>query len=408
MVREMNGEMQKKIHLVFVSIFGIPQNYIDSLVLDSLRAHFDVEWWACSDILYPKYTEADADSPYVLKIRSLDELKRNLRRIPKDTLLIRIVPWVWKNRRVDKLMAKQFPKIVLINSYSNTPSPYEKEKEELSGKARKNLLSVIKKPLYQSYSLKTAIKILFHPQRRHTLLQLWQFAKEWNRFKEIVVINCAKGSEYYINHPDVERYVRLQSSTERRSDRFIVYIDQNFPYHLDLKIWQPDINIEDLEHSFFPSINRFFDHLERVYDCKVVIAVHPKAQNLHNPFNGREMVCHNTAALVRDSIGVCMHSSNALSFVVLYDKPVVSMVNNAIKKVERPYNQLVNMVNQWDVPCIDTDSPSYEEYPLAHLSPETRRQYIEYYFGDIESSSLQSNADLMKKHFHGIYHRFYA
>ena len=283
---------------------------------------------------------------------------------------------------------------------------FEKKDEGLPKKTR-NLLSVIKKPLYRSYSLKTAIKILFHPKQRHVLSRSWRFTKEWNKFKEIVTINCAKGSEYFINHPDVERYVRLQSSTDRRNDRFIVYIDQYFPYHIDLRIWKPDINTEDLEHRFFPSINRFFDHLEKIYSCKVVIAVHPKAQYMGNPFNGREMVSHNTAALVRDSIGVCMHSSNALSYVMFYDKPVVSMVNGAIKKVDRQYYQIINTVEKWDVPLVDTDITSYPEYPLRNLSSEVRNQYIEYYFGEINPSTLQSNAELMKMHLRRIYHRFY-
>lgn len=404
----MSCETPDMLKLVLVSIFSTPQRYIDPLVLESLRHRFDLEWWDCSDIVYPKYYEADSGLSYVLKIRSLTDLKRNLSRVPKDTLLVKAIPVLWKNRRVDKLLAKFFPKIVLVQSYSNTPSSSEaKEDEPASGKAR-SLLSVIKRPLYHSDTLKTGIKILFHPEQRHELSEIWQINKEWGRFKEIVVINCAKGSEYAINHPDVERYVRLRSSTERRSDRYIVYIDQNFPYHIDLKVWQPDIHVEDLAQRFFPSMNRFFSHLEKVYNCRVVIAVHPKAQHQGNPFEGREMVSFDTAALVRDSIGVCMHSSNALSFVVFYDKPIVAVVNSAVREVSRQYNQIVNMVNQWNIPLVDIDSPHCPEYPLCNLSHETRHQYIETFFGDIETTTLQSNADLITKHLHSIHKRFYT
>lgn len=404
----MSVEINNTIRLVFVSQFSTPQRLLDTKVLDSLREQFDVEWWDCAEIVYPKYYEVNSGLSYVIKIRSLSELKLNLRRIPRDTLLVKAIPVLWKNRHVDKLLAKYFPKIIMLEMYSNTPSFFVNNTEEREAGKTRSLISAIKKPLYQSYTLKTAIKILFHPAQRNVLSEYWQIRKEWFRFRECLVINCAKGSEYYINHPDVEQYVRLQSSPERRTDRFIVFIDQNFPYHVDLRVWQPDIKIEDLARRFFPSINRFFNHLEKVYDCKVVIAVHPKAQYRDNPFEGREMVSFSTAALVRDSIGVCMHSSNALSFVMLYDKPVVSMVNGAIKDVDHQYNQIINTVNHCGVPLVDTDSPLYEDFPLSNLNPETRRQYIEYYFGDIDTASLRSNTELLKKHFHSIYQKYYA
>lgn len=408
MVHGMNVLTHNKLKLVFVAIFATPKRYVDPFVLKALGERFDLEWWDCADIVYPKYCDTDSGTPYVLKIHSIKELKRNLRRIPKDTLLVKVIPALWKNRHVDKLLAKYFPKIVLVQSYSNTPSPFKKTEKEAETRKTRSLLSIIKKPLYHSDTLKTVIKILFHPEQRHVLSEIWQINKEWSWFKEIVVINCAKGSEYHINHPDVEQYIRHQSSTKRRSDRYIVYIDQNFPYHLDLKIWQPNINVESLAHRFFPSINQFFSHLEKSYNCQVVVAVHPKAQYSCNPFEGREMVSFDTAALVRDSIGVCMHSSNALSYVVFYDKPVVSIVNDAIKEVERQYNQVVNMVNQWDVPFVDIDRPNYGEHPLSNLKPETRRQYMETFFGDLDPLTLQSNADLMTDHFYSIHERFYA
>ena len=267
----------------------------------------------------------------------------------------------------------------------------------------RRLLSVTKKPLYNSLTVRTFVKILFHPSQYRTLVNQWQWKKELQRFEEVVWFSCAKNVEYHINHPDVEQYVHLKHPTQRRYDRYIVYIDQYFPYHVDLRYNKPDMNQSQLTEEFFPSMNRYFDFLEKQYDCKVIIAVHPMANYQGNPYERREMCSFQTAALVRDSIGVCMHSSNALSFVMLFDKPVVSLINGAIRKVPRLNNQILNVMNDWHIPLVDTDMTPYEAQPMQKVEPDCRQAYIDKYFGDFEAKGQQSNAELLKEHYISVF-----
>ena len=397
--------MEKKIKLVFISGSELDQRAIDYTCMDKLCNDFDLEYWDCTDFIYlPLCFENKLDRNYLRKIHSIDEFRQNLNRIPVDSIVIVGFIFCERNRKVLKALSKRFPTIVRINSFANTPYSYNvKEGSQTATSAYRRLISAIKKPFYNSSTIKTLIKILFHPHHYRVLVNRWQFEKETNRFERVIWFSCARNAKYSINHPDVEQYVRLKHDIQKRNDRYIVYIDQYFPYHKDLKYYKPDINQSQLAEEFFPSMNRYFDFLEKQYDCKVIIAVHPMANYQGNPYEGREMCSFQTAALVRDSIGVCMHSSNALSFVMLFDKPVVSLINGAICKVPRLNNQVLNVTNDWHISLVDTDMFPYAAQPMQKVGNDCRQAYIDKYFGDFEAEGQQGNAELFKEHYISVF-----
>lgn len=397
--------MEKKIKIVFISRSELNQRAIAFNCLDELSKDFDLEYWDCSDFLYlPQHFERKIERPYLRKIHSFKEFVQNLSRIPSDAIVSPGLNFCKKNRKVLKTISKRFPIVVHVSFYSNTPySSGVKKDIPTTSSARNRPLSVIKKRLYNSSTIRTFIKILFHPHRYRTLINLWQWQKEADRFEKIVWFNCAKNIDYYINHPDVEQYVRLKQSPQKRTDRYIVYIDQYIPYHVDLKFHMPDLNQRQVAEELFPSLNRYFCFLEKQYDCKVIIAAHPVSNYRDNPFEGREICLFQTAALVRDSVGVCMHSSNALSFVMLFDKPVVSMISNAIRQMPRLNNQILNISNEWHIPLVDIDSAIYDKWPLQKLNADVRQAYINKYFGDFETEGLRSNVELLKEHYISLF-----
>lgn len=397
--------MEKKIKLVFICRTELNQRAVAFFCLDELCKDFDLEYWDCTDFIYlPQRFENKLNRPYLRKIHTIGELRQNLKRIPKDAIITFVFNLCERNRKVLKALSKRFPTIVHISFYANTPYSDDVKKESpTSVTTRKKLLLAVKKTFYNSLLLRTFVKILFHPSQYRVWINQWQWKKEISRFEEIVWFKCARNAEYHINHPDVEQYMSLKNATQRRCDRYIVYIDQYFPYHVDLKYHMPDMNQSQLVEDFFPSMNHYFSYLEKQYDCKVVIAVHPMANYQDNPYEGREICLFQTAALVRDSIGVCMHSSNALSFVILFNKPVVSLINSAIRKVPRLNNQILNTTTDWHIPLVDTDTIPYKTQPLRKVDPTYRQAYIDKYFGDFETEGLRSNAELLREHYMSVY-----
>lgn len=398
--------MEKKVKLVYVCRTELNQRVVDFFCLDELSKDFDLEYWDCTDFIYlPQCFENKMDRPYLRKIHSIGDFRDNLNRIPKDTIVTFSFNLCEKNRKILKALSKRFPTIVHVSFYANTPHSINLDAAApAASSAWKRFVSFVKKPLYNSLIVKTLVKILFHPRQYRVWVNHWQWQKEISRFKEIVWFSCARNTRYHINHPDVEQYVRLRNEPPRRNDRYIVYIDQYIPYHVDLKFHKPDLNTSQVAKEFFSSMNRYFAFLEEKYACKVVVAVHPMANYSDNPYEGREMCLFQTAALVRDSIGVCMHSSNSLSFVILFDKPVVSLVNNAIREIPRLDNQVLNMTNEWHIPLVDTDKSPFEGQPLQKVDTNCRQAYIEKYFGDFETEGLRDNAELLKEHYLSVYY----
>jgi hypothetical protein len=98
-----------------------------------------------------------------------------------------------------------------------------------------------------------------------------------------------------------------------------------------------------------------------------------------------------------------MHSSNALSFVMLFDKPVVSLINGAIRKVPRLNNQILNATNDWRISLVDTDTTPYETQPVQKLDASCRQAYIDKFFGSFETVELRSNAELLKEHYMTVF-----
>ena len=76
-------------------------------------------------------------------------------------------------------------------------------------------------------------------------------------------------------------------------------------------------------------LNNFFDMLEKKTNLEVVIALHPR--NKENLFLKRKCYQNKTCELVRKSNIVIAHYSTAISFAVLFYKPILFLTCNGFK-----------------------------------------------------------------------------
>ncbi|MBI2470430.1 MAG: hypothetical protein HYV59_04210 [Planctomycetes bacterium] len=131
---------------------------------------------------------------------------------------------------------------------------------------------------------------------------------------------------------DYDLFLRLRDSGLPDETPYAVFLDQNLIYHSDLLLTgkTPSTN----ETGYFPALNRFFDKFEYRTGCRVLIATHPRAKyDLYSHlFCGREVVAGRTAELVRDAKLVFAHYSTAISFPVLWRKPLVLLTTNDLQR----------------------------------------------------------------------------
>lgn len=123
-----------------------------------------------------------------------------------------------------------------------------------------------------------------------------------------------------------------------------MFIGQYLPYHADIQTEYPELvnSVEKIAESYYRSLNIFFERIEQVSGGEVVIVEHPSGVHNTNPFNGRKIFYYKTAELVKDAKAVCMHCSNSLNFVALYNKPVAFLECIALKSIP---NVLENVRN---------------------------------------------------------------
>lgn len=128
-----------------------------------------------------------------------------------------------------------------------------------------------------------------------------------------------------INSFDYDTSVRYLRSTGNKlpgSENTCVFLDEAATHHSDFAL----LGIKPaIAEDYYASMNRFFDFVEEVTGCKVIIAAHPRSryETMPDVFKGRPVIKGKTVELVAKSKLVVMHMSTSLSYAVLFNKPVI-------------------------------------------------------------------------------------
>lgn len=113
---------------------------------------------------------------------------------------------------------------------------------------------------------------------------------------------------------------------------YAVFLDQNLAHHTDVLVTGRRHSVSP--SSYFPALNRFFDHFERETGMLVIIAAQPRAHYgvPEQFFQHRQIVFGKTAELVRSASLVFAHYSTAISFPVLWRKPVTFLTTRELTR----------------------------------------------------------------------------
>jgi len=160
---------------------------------------------------------------------------------------------------------------------------------------------------------------------------------------------------------DYERYLYLKNSPPLRGFDYAVYLDENITDHED--------NVE-LGYStpvsskiFTTSFNRFLEAFEAVSGMQVLVAGYPtgRREGRLDMFGGREIIYGQTAELVREAKVVFAHASTAISFAILWRRPVIFLTScEMIRSWYQPWIAgPCNILNSTLV-NIDSDQPDQD------------------------------------------------
>lgn len=124
---------------------------------------------------------------------------------------------------------------------------------------------------------------------------------------------------------DYERYLNVLSlSSDINCQNKIVFIDQKLAEDPTF-----NQNFKMDKKNYYSSLDRFFAFIENKYGFEVVVAAHPLASDEYygDCFKDRKIVFGETDKAIMGSKAVILHASNSRTFAVLFQKPVIFILN---------------------------------------------------------------------------------
>ena len=209
---------------------------------------------------------------------------------------------------------------------------------------------------------------------------------------------------YQINHPDYEVYQKVAKDTTNDSSNYVVYVDNFFPFHPDIQNRDSNVDPFRLAPLFYTSLNSFFSKVEQHYGCKVVIAAHPSSVYINNPFDDRDIIYNKTCELIKNCTAVCMHTSNALSYAILFNKPLALLTNKAFQQARLESMRLENISNMLSMELINTDIVCDINYVFNYVSKDFTEFYKKEY---LIADPNKTNAELFVEYFNLLYKTIY-
>ena len=143
-------------------------------------------------------------------------------------------------------------------------------------------------------------------------------------------------------------------------NNYFVFLDQNLPFH-PAQFYRGE-KPQVTSKKYFPSLAMTFRKIEKKFDSKIVVAAHPRADisDYDNFFKGREIFNSKTIDLVKNCNCVLAHTSTAISYAVIFKKPIIFLTSNEIIKSYDDYRVHSNArILDAKLLNIDSDNDKY-------------------------------------------------
>jgi hypothetical protein len=198
-------------------------------------------------------------------------------------------------------------------------------------------------------------------------------------------IGIRKSQIININYFDYDKYLELRNNEEVLvNDPYCVFIDQNLPYHPDIKMFFKE---EISPKRYYKLLNCFFDDIERRLGIKVVIAAHPKSEYQVNPFGNRLLIKSKTSELVKNAELVFIHNSTSVSFAILFNRPICVLWASVLKNIFLK-ESLKLFADRIGGLVVDLDEFSIDNFKIPLIN---RKKYKQYKYDFLTSPDSQND-----------------
>jgi len=194
--------------------------------------------------------------------------------------------------------------------------------------------------------------------------------------KNIPIHNIFKGHNF-----DFDLY--LKSPDSNIIDNYFLFLDEDAPFHTDYIYHHLEAPVTPA--IYYKSLVNFFTLLEKKFNTKIKIALHPRSEYLRNDFDffkGFEVIQYSTFDLIKNCRLVIAHASTSVQLAVLFYKPVCYITTEELKKsfvntyIDLYANELgykpinINQINLYSEFDLDfkIDKLKYDEYIYNYIT----------------------------------------
>lgn len=135
-----------------------------------------------------------------------------------------------------------------------------------------------------------------------------------------------KSTKYFINYVDYDN--ALANRQAKPNKNLAVFLDQYTPFHPDYDLLG-GIQIDALQ--YYMSIRDFLLRVQAEFGLEPVIALHPKATLDFLDWKGIRLAKNQTNDVCSEAKIIFTHFSTSASYAVIYECPLVLLVNKAIE-----------------------------------------------------------------------------
>jgi hypothetical protein len=360
----------------------------ERLELDYLMSHADVEVHELINALTPHFIKAYANRLETEKVKqfsTIGEWRNRLSTLQKDKsrrifilnfTRVDCLRSLWINfylLRSDCTIVDYYqPGVPDISSLPSRMGLTKIYKKIITGVLQKNigqtLLRKISKILGNTLNLNPNYRIVGGEVD----------ISKWKKFCADRDIKLINGHSW-----DYSKTLRSKSPLDAaRPYKYAVHLDGSGPmFASDSLLYNTPVSMTT--ESWYPSLVRFFDKLELSCHLRFVIAPHPKTKHDRFPayFGEREVVSDKTIDLVRDCEFVVTRMSTAISYAITYNKPVIFIYSNQLKKDSQSMNQIEFMASECGTMAVNIDDTfdNKDLLSLVCINQKCRGEYIKKY-----------------------------
>ena len=115
-----------------------------------------------------------------------------------------------------------------------------------------------------------------------------------------------------------------------KSKRYAVYIDENLTNHPDnLEVGFPN---PATSAKFYPRLKKFFKIIKNRFKLNIICATYPSGNNEFGKYISSKSFSNLTPQLIKNCDLVLAHGSTAISFAILWKKPIIFITSSEIEK----------------------------------------------------------------------------